>query len=230
MNWMLGLVFLVCSIPLWIVGYLFEGRYSEVSPAQPGPGGRPRHGGRGVGARHPRAQGVRSRQARAVDLPRAGRVAAQHRDREGAARSPASGSGSSWCRRRARRLPACSASGSPSQGAAHRRRARRVLRHGDGAARGRSSRSGSCSRCSVDARTATDRFFDILDSENAITDPERRVAIERPTRRARLQRRALPLPGLARPVRRPARRRRPRRSSRARPWRSSASPAAARPR
>ena len=31
MNWMLGLVFLVCSIPLWIVGYRFEGRYSEVS-------------------------------------------------------------------------------------------------------------------------------------------------------------------------------------------------------
>jgi len=31
MSWMLGLVFLVCSIPLWIVGYRFEGRYSEVS-------------------------------------------------------------------------------------------------------------------------------------------------------------------------------------------------------
>ncbi|WP_436407385.1 ABC transporter ATP-binding protein [Agromyces litoreus] len=31
MNWMLGLVFLACSIPLWIVGYRFEGRYSEVS-------------------------------------------------------------------------------------------------------------------------------------------------------------------------------------------------------
>ena len=31
MNWMLGLVFLVASVPLWIVGYRFEGRYSEVS-------------------------------------------------------------------------------------------------------------------------------------------------------------------------------------------------------
>nr|WP_240898249.1 ABC transporter ATP-binding protein [Agromyces luteolus] len=31
MSWMLGLVFLACSIPLWIVGYRFEGRYSEVS-------------------------------------------------------------------------------------------------------------------------------------------------------------------------------------------------------
>src|SRR5215203_6148334 len=31
MSWMLGIVFLVCSIPLWVVGYRFEGRYSEVS-------------------------------------------------------------------------------------------------------------------------------------------------------------------------------------------------------
>ncbi|WP_430647642.1 ABC transporter ATP-binding protein [Agromyces sp. GXS1127] len=31
MSWILGLVFLACSIPLWIVGYRFEGRYSEVS-------------------------------------------------------------------------------------------------------------------------------------------------------------------------------------------------------
>ena len=33
---------------------------------------------------------------------------------------------------------------------------------------------------SLDARTATDRFFDIMDSENAVTDPERPVAAERP--------------------------------------------------
>lgn len=31
MNWMLGLVFLVCAMPLWIIGYRFEGRYSEMS-------------------------------------------------------------------------------------------------------------------------------------------------------------------------------------------------------
>jgi ATP-binding cassette subfamily B protein len=31
MNWMLGLAFLVASLPLWVVGYRFEGRYSEVS-------------------------------------------------------------------------------------------------------------------------------------------------------------------------------------------------------
>ena len=31
MSWALGLVYLACAIPLWIVGYRFEGRYSEVS-------------------------------------------------------------------------------------------------------------------------------------------------------------------------------------------------------
>ncbi len=31
MNWLLGLIFLVCTVPLWLVGYRFEGRYSEKS-------------------------------------------------------------------------------------------------------------------------------------------------------------------------------------------------------
>jgi ATP-binding cassette subfamily B protein len=31
MNWILGLIFLVCSVPLWIVGYLFEEKYSVVA-------------------------------------------------------------------------------------------------------------------------------------------------------------------------------------------------------
>lgn len=30
-NWMLGLVFLVCSIPLWIFGYVFEQKYSLIA-------------------------------------------------------------------------------------------------------------------------------------------------------------------------------------------------------
>ncbi|BDZ63787.1 ABC transporter ATP-binding protein [Agromyces mangrovi Wang et al. 2018] len=31
MNWLLGLVFMVLSLPLWIIGFRFEGRYSEVA-------------------------------------------------------------------------------------------------------------------------------------------------------------------------------------------------------
>ncbi|MCU1402743.1 MAG: transporter ATP-binding protein, partial [Microbacteriaceae bacterium] len=30
-DWMLGLIFVVCSIPLWIYGYLFEQKYSVVA-------------------------------------------------------------------------------------------------------------------------------------------------------------------------------------------------------
>ncbi|MFT2815329.1 ABC transporter ATP-binding protein [Leifsonia sp. A12D58] len=31
MNWILGLIFLVCSIPVWIYGYIFENKYSEIA-------------------------------------------------------------------------------------------------------------------------------------------------------------------------------------------------------
>ncbi|WP_240148214.1 ABC transporter ATP-binding protein [Diaminobutyricibacter tongyongensis] len=30
-NWVLGLIFLVCSIPLWIYGFIFEGKYSSIA-------------------------------------------------------------------------------------------------------------------------------------------------------------------------------------------------------
>jgi ATP-binding cassette subfamily B protein len=30
-NWLLGLIFLVCSIPLWINGFVFEARYSKIA-------------------------------------------------------------------------------------------------------------------------------------------------------------------------------------------------------
>ncbi len=30
-NWLLGLIFLVCSIPLWIYGFIFEGKYSTIA-------------------------------------------------------------------------------------------------------------------------------------------------------------------------------------------------------
>ena len=30
-NWVLGLIFLVCSIPLWIYGFIFEGKYSTIA-------------------------------------------------------------------------------------------------------------------------------------------------------------------------------------------------------
>ena len=53
-------------------------------PAEPGPGGRPGHGRRGERARHPRAEGLRSRQARAPQLRPPGGAPARDRARQGA--------------------------------------------------------------------------------------------------------------------------------------------------
>ena len=65
-----ALLFLVCSIPLWIFGFLFEQQVLGRRPPLAGPAGRPRDRRRGVGARHPRAEGVRARLALAREVPR----------------------------------------------------------------------------------------------------------------------------------------------------------------
>ena len=141
-----------------------------MSPAQPGPGRRPRDRRRGVGARHPRAEGVRPRQARADQLPRAGRGAARHRDREGAPRA-ASGCGSCRAGCRTSRSASSPESGSPRTASSASANWWRSSRRRP-CSRGRSNRSASCSSMAFDTRTATDRYFDILDSENTIVDPE----------------------------------------------------------
>ena len=52
-------------------------------PALAGPGRRPGHHGRGIGARHPDPQGVRPQRAPRPTLPARGRRPARHRDRQG---------------------------------------------------------------------------------------------------------------------------------------------------
>jgi ATP-binding cassette subfamily B protein len=61
----------------------------------------------------------------------------------------------------------------------------------------------------LDARTATDRIFEVFDEENTITDPAEAGHDRPPARRARLRGRALPLSGCAPARARPARRHRP---------------------
>ena len=79
-----------------------------------------------------------------------------------------------------------------------------------------------------DTRTATDRLFEVFDEENTIRDPEQPEHITEAQRAARVPGRPLPLPGRARGRAGPAGRRSTSSSSRARRWRSSASPARAR--
>ena len=75
-------------------------------PPVAGPAGRPGDRRRGVGARHPRAQGVRARAALAREVHPPGRGAARHRDREGARHRRHLAVAAAGARRRVRALPA----------------------------------------------------------------------------------------------------------------------------
>ena len=129
-----GSIFLVCSIPLWIYGYVFESKYSIVARRSQDQAGDLATAVEESRARHPRAQGVRARQARA-------RRSSRRRPRRCAAprsrrrrRSPASGCGCCWCPDVAFALCLLGGVWLASHRAADRRRAGRVLRDGDGAA------------------------------------------------------------------------------------------------
>ena len=228
MNWMLGLVFLVCSIPLWVVGYRFEGRYSEVSRRSQD------QAGDLATAVEESVHGIRVLKAFGRGKHALSTFRAQAESLRSTEIEKARLDAGIWTWILVVptvALAVCLVLGVwlAVAGRAHRRRARRVLRHGD--------RAGVADRVDrVPARLLGGRAHR---DRPVLRHPRQRERDHRPRApgrdrapegRARLQRRAVPLPGLARPVRRPDRRRRPRRSSRARPWRSSASPAAARPR
>ncbi|RXZ69714.1 ABC transporter ATP-binding protein [Agromyces albus] len=178
MNWMLGVVFLVCSIPLWIIGFRFEGRYSEVSRRSQDQAGdlataveESVHGIRvlkafGRGKHALSSFRVRAESLRSTEMEKARLEASIW----------------AWIIL----VPAVALAGClvlgvwlASQG---------VLTVGELVAFFATATVlawpiesiGFLLAFSLDARTATDRFFDILDSENAITDPERPVSVEQP--------------------------------------------------
>ncbi|MDQ2661156.1 MAG: ABC transporter ATP-binding protein/permease [Actinomycetota bacterium] len=178
MNWMLGLVFLVCSIPLWVVGYRFEGRYSEVSRRSQD------QAGDLATAVEESVHGIRVLKA----FGRGKHALSNFRTQAESLRSTeiekARLDAGIWAWILvvpAIALAVCLVLGVwlAAQGA---------LSVGELVAFFATATVlawpiesiGFLLAFSVDARTATDRFFDILDSENQITDPERPVGIERP--------------------------------------------------
>ena len=178
MNWMLGVVFLVCSIPLWIVGYRFEGRYSEVSRRSQD------QAGDLATAVEESVHGIRVLKA----FGRGKHALSNFRTQAESLRSTeiekARLDAGIWAWILVVptvALAVCLVLGVwlASQGA---------LTVGELVAFFATATVlawpiesiGFLLAFSVDARTATDRFFDILDSENAITDPEHPVSIERP--------------------------------------------------
>ena len=178
MSWMLGIVFLVCSIPLWVVGYRFEGRYSEVSRLSQD------QAGDLATAVEESVHGIRvlkafGRGKHALSTFRAQAESLRSTEIE---KSRLEANIWAWILLvPAVALAVCLVLGVwlASQD---------VLTVGQLVAFFATATVlawpiesiGFLLAFSVDARTATDRFFDILDSENEITDPERPVAIERP--------------------------------------------------
>ena len=178
MNWMLGLVFLVCSIPLWVVGYRFEGRYSEVSRRSQD------QAGDLATAVEESVHGIRVLKAFGRGKHALSTFRAQAESLRSTEIEKARLDAGIWTWILVVptvALAVCLVLGVwlASQGA---------LTVGELVAFFATATVlawpiesiGFLLAFSVDARTATDRFFDILDSENEITDPEGPVAIERP--------------------------------------------------
>ncbi|MFC4827291.1 ABC transporter ATP-binding protein [Agromyces aurantiacus] len=178
MNWVLGLVFLACAVPLWIVGYRFEGRYSEVSRRSQDQSGdlataveESVHGIRVLKAFGRGKHALTSFRAQAERL-RSTEIEKARLDAD------------IWIWILivpTVALAIClvlgvwlAAQGEMSVG-------QLVAFFATAAVLAWPIESiGFLLAFSLDARTATDRYFDIMDTENAITDPERPVAIERP--------------------------------------------------
>ncbi|WP_127794160.1 ABC transporter ATP-binding protein [Agromyces sp. LHK192] len=178
MNWLLGLIFLVGSLPLWWAGYRFEGRYSEMSRlSQDQSGdlataveesvhgirvlkafGRGKHALSGFRARAERLRSTEIEKARLdsniwVWIMVVPAVA------------------TSVCLVVAAWL---AANGQLTSGEV-------VAFFATLAAVAWPIESvGFLLAFALDARTATDRFFDILDEPNRVGDPERPVSVERP--------------------------------------------------
>ncbi|WNY32853.1 ABC transporter ATP-binding protein [Curtobacterium flaccumfaciens] len=218
-GWILGLIFLIASIPLWINGLLFERRYSAVARRSQDQVGdlatsveQSVHGIRVLKA-------FRSRRREARGVQRAGRSPARHRDQEGEGHRRHLAVAAARAGRRVRAVPARRHLAGLA-GAAQRRPAVRVLRDGDGAA----------VPDRVDRLPALDdvrhphggrpllRGHGLREHHHGPGTPE---DDPRAARCAVVQRRALPVPGLRTAVPGPDQRRRNCSCSRARPWRSS---------
>ncbi len=178
MSWMLGLVFLACSIPLWIIGYRFEGRYSEVSRRSQD------QAGDLATAVEESVHGIRVLKAfgRGKHALSTFRVQAESLRSTEIEKARLEASIWTWILLAPGvALAVCLVLGVwlASEGALTVGQLVGFFATATVLAWPIES-IGFLLAFSVDARTATDRFFDILDSENQITDPERPLSIEHP--------------------------------------------------
>lgn len=178
MNWMLGLVFLACSVPLWVVGYRFEGRYSEVSRRSQD------QSGDLATAVEESVHGIRVLKAFGRGKHALSSFRAQAERLRSTEMEKARLDANIWVWILivpAVALAICLVLGVWLASQGQLTVGQLVAFFATAAVLAWPIESiGFLLAFSLDARTATDRFFDIMDSENTITDPARPASIERP--------------------------------------------------
>lgn len=178
MNWVLGLVYLACSIPLWIVGYRFEGRYSEVSRRSQD------QSGDLATAVEESVHGIRVLKAFGRGKHALSSFRAQAEQLRSTEIEKARLDANIWVWILivpAVALAICLVLGVWLASQGQLTVGQLVAFFATAAVLAWPIESiGFLLAFSLDARTATDRFFDIMDSENTVTDPERPVSVERP--------------------------------------------------
>lgn len=178
MNWVLGLVYLACSVPLWIVGYRFEGRYSEVSRRSQD------QSGDLATAVEESVHGIRVLKAFGRGKHALSSFRAQAEQLRSTEIEKARLDANIWVWILivpAVALAICLVLGVGLASQGQLTVGQLVAFFATAAVLAWPIESiGFLLAFSLDARTATDRFFDILDSENDVTDPARPVSVERP--------------------------------------------------
>ncbi|WP_420797236.1 ABC transporter ATP-binding protein [Agromyces mariniharenae] len=178
MNWVLGLVFLACSVPLWIVGYRFEGRYSEVSRRSQD------QSGDLATAVEESVHGIRVLKAFGRGKHALSSFRAQAEQLRSTEMEKARLDANIWVWILivpTVALAICLVLGVWLASQAQLSMGQLVAFFATAAVLAWPIESiGFLLAFSLDARTATDRFFDIMDSENDVTDPARPVSVERP--------------------------------------------------
>lgn len=178
MSWVLGLVYLVCSVPLWIVGYRFEGRYSEVSRRSQD------QSGDLATAVEESVHGIRVLKAFGRGKHALSSFRAQAEQLRSTEIEKARLDANIWVWILivpTVALSICLVLGVWLASQGELTVGQLVAFFATAAVLAWPIESiGFLLAFSLDARTATDRFFDIMDSENSVTDPARPVSVERP--------------------------------------------------
>ncbi|HSP75031.1 MAG TPA: ABC transporter ATP-binding protein [Cryobacterium sp.] len=178
MNWILGVIFVVCSIPIWIYGYVFEEKYSIIARRSQD------QAGDLATAVEESVHGIRVLKAFGRGKYAMRNFASQAESLRGTEIEKAKAIAGIWLWLLL--VPdvafaLCLVAGVWLAGQEQLSVGELVAFFATATVlRFPVESIGFLLSMTFDARTATDRFFDILDAPNTITDPERPVTVEKP--------------------------------------------------